>query len=166
MRILFIRHAEAVEAGQFNGPDLGRPLTKKGGKTFVRVARCLAKTYPKPDIIISSEAMRARQTAGILAQTIGVSRVAIKAEMNPGAKKGAIQKVIRAHARKKWITLVGHEPDFSNAISSMVASGKVRLKLKKGGVAEVEKAGAGPAILRALYDPTRPNFIDSHAVPR
>jgi phosphohistidine phosphatase SixA len=39
MRVLFLRHAEAVESSGFEGSDLERPLTGKGRRTMKAVAR-------------------------------------------------------------------------------------------------------------------------------
>ncbi|MCO5045085.1 MAG: histidine phosphatase family protein [Verrucomicrobia bacterium] len=158
MRILFIRHAEAAEAEGFDGPDIARPLTKKGKKLFLGVARGVARAYPGLDRIISSEAVRARQTAEILAKACGSICVELCPALNPGASEEAIVRVICTLAADACVALVGHEPDFSTAISSRVAGGALRLKLKKGGFADVEIPASGEAVLRALVDPKRVGF--------
>jgi len=155
VRILFIRHARAVEADAFAGCDLARPLTPEGRKRFKRVANRLAKRYPVPDRLISSNAVRARQTAEALAAAYGCPKIEVREELNPGASVAAIQRVVEGLGDVRWVALVGHEPDFSQAVSAWVAGGRLDLKLKKGGVVEIETLSRGRARLRAVWDPAR-----------
>lgn len=154
MRILFIRHAEAVEADQFEGSDMDRPLTQHGKKLFSRIAAHIAKGYPELARIYSSKAARARQTAEILATATG-SRLDVRTALNPGATLTGIKEVVGSSKRDDCVALVGHEPDFSSAISALVADGALRLKLRKGGFAEVELPKRDAALLRALVDPKK-----------
>ena len=155
MRILFIRHAHAVEADLFAGGDLERPLTPEGRKRFKRVAARLAKRYPVPDRLVSSNAVRARQTAEVLADAFVCSKPDVRDELNPGASVAAIRRVVESLRGAAWVALVGHEPDFSQTVSAWVAGGGLDLKLKKGGVVEVELLPRGRARLRAVWDPAR-----------
>ncbi len=155
MRILFIRHAEAVEADGFDGPDAARPLTKKGKTLFSHVAGRLAAGYPRVKRILSSEAVRARQTAEILADSYGAVCVELCPALNPGASVEAIEGVLRTLPDEGWVAVVGHEPDFSSAVSALVSGGALRLKLKKGGVVDVEVPARGAATLRAVWEPKR-----------
>lgn len=155
MRILFIRHAEAVDAAEFEGDDLDRPLTEAGRKRFAKVVSFLVRNYPKPDRLLSSKAVRAWETAKDYAKGIGIKDIEVREELNPGATPDEIKSVLKEYSDLEWIALVGHEPDFSKAISMLTASGKLKLKLKKGAFAEVEWAGRGDGTLRALIDPAR-----------
>ena len=155
MRILFVRHAQAVEADQFDGDDLDRPLTPEGRKRFKRVAAHLAAAYPAPDRLVSSRAVRARQTAEVLAVALGSKNWEQREELNPGASIAAIQSVLEEQPEAGWVLLVGHEPDFSRAISALAGGGRLQVKLRKGGVAEVEWTPRGRGRLRALLDPAR-----------
>ncbi len=155
MRILFIRHAEAVDALEFKGSDLARPLTPAGRKRFAKVAAHLARAYPKPERLICSKAVRAWETAQDFARAVGISKIEIREELNPGAVPDDIKAVLKEKADLEWVAVVGHEPDFSKTIASITAMGKLRMKFKKGAVAEVDWSGRGPGTLRALWDPAR-----------
>lgn len=155
MRILFIRHAEAIDALDFQGSDLDRPLTPAGRKRFEKVALRVAKAYPKPDRILCSCAVRARDTAQVLADAFGISKIESREDLNPGAAPDEIRAALKEQPDLEWVAIVGHEPDFSRTISSITAMGKLRMKFKKGAMAEVEWSGRGAGTLRALWDPAR-----------
>ena len=64
MKILFVRHAIAADPPDFrDASDLARPLTAEGRRKARRVFQALARFYDPPDLIVSSDATRARQTA-------------------------------------------------------------------------------------------------------
>ena len=154
MRILFIRHAEAVEADDFDGPDLERPLTARGRRVMKKAALALAARYPKPAVIVSSCAQRARGTADVVARAVGRSTFKETPLLNPGARPADILRVLEAVRRSAtYVVLVGHEPDLSTVISHLVADGRLRLKLKKGACVEVELLAPRRGLLRAVADP-------------
>jgi phosphohistidine phosphatase len=154
MRVLFIRHAEAVEADDFDGPDLERPLTSRGRRIMKTAARVLADRYPKPAVIVSSCAERARGTADLVARAFGLTTFKESEMLNPGARPTDILRVLASVGRSAThVALVGHEPDFSTVISHLVADGHLRLKLKKGACVEVELIAPRRGLLRALADP-------------
>lgn len=118
-------------------------------------ARTLARRYSKPDRLYCSAAVRAHQTAQILADAFGKAPLRETALLNPGATPAAFRRLLAdAPARAGSIAVVGHEPDLSDFISLLVADGRLRLKLKKGSCVEVELAGRDRGILRALADPS------------
>lgn len=155
MRILFIRHGEAVEADRFDGPDVQRPLTKQGKQHVSATALHIAKNYPDLRRVVTSQAVRARETAHLLARAVGAKRVEVRATLNPGASPNAMLKLLQSLKRSSWVALVGHEPDFSESVSRLVSDGALRMKLKKSGFADVEWPDRGAAVLRTLYDPRR-----------
>jgi len=69
-KLILLRHA-AAETSDIESGDLGRKLTEKGRKKAVRMASKLTSSQIKPDVIISSPAARALETAEIFAETIG-----------------------------------------------------------------------------------------------
>ncbi len=156
MRVLFVRHAEAIESSDFEGSDLERPLTGKGRRTFKAVARSLAQRFDQPDRIICSQAERARATAELLASAFGGLAVEERSDLNPGTRLASFHRLL-AEAWKKedaLVVLVGHEPDLSMAVSDLVAGGHLILKLKKAGCADVELTTPTSGRLRALLDPS------------
>ena len=65
MRLIIIRHATAVPHGTPGYADEDRPLTPEGEAKFREAARGLARAYDRPDALLTSPWLRARQTAAI-----------------------------------------------------------------------------------------------------
>ena len=71
MRIYLVRHSNAVDPGTPGyEDDSQRPLTEKGRDKMNKIASALKKMNIKPDLIVSSPYVRARQTAEILEKTL------------------------------------------------------------------------------------------------
>lgn len=140
MKLLFVRHAIAEEREGFAGDDLERPLTQRGIKKAKIAFSTLAKFYPKPSLIITSEALRAIQTAGILSSAYNNGVDSIETHLlNPSTGiKNFTEALTPFYEKNKTIAIVGHEPDFSNIISKIISDCEVSLDIKKASVIEVE----------------------------
>ncbi len=135
MQIVFIRHAQAVEADQFAGPDHDRPLTPAGRRRAERAYRRLPRILENPGRIVHSAARRAVAAADLLAEPYPRARRVEDPALNPGATPAAVRRVIRRWAPARGsLVLVGHEPDFSAAIAALTGG---RCRLRKGAVAVV-----------------------------
>ena len=60
--LLIMRHAKSDYPPDVRD-DFDRPLNERGRKDLPRVAQLLATFGPRPDAILASSALRARQTA-------------------------------------------------------------------------------------------------------
>lgn len=132
MKIYFLRHGEA-DWPDWEKPDDERPLTKKGRKEMEKVAEFLRELDPKISLMLSSPLPRALQTAEIAADYL---RVQLKKE--PALGKGFDLEKLRALVKREKgndLMLVGHEPNFSEAIRELTGG---NIKLSKGGVAAVD----------------------------
>ena len=138
MQIYFIRHAEAVEAADFPGSDLDRPLTRHGWKSARQAFRRLPHLLTRPGLIIHSAARRARETADVLAEVYPQVRRQENRALNPGAAPATFRAIIRRQARCRGpLVFVGHEPDLSDALADLTGG---RCRLRKGAVAVVGEA--------------------------
>jgi phosphohistidine phosphatase len=152
--VFFLRHAEALDAESFPGADMKRPLTAGGRKAARKIGRWL-RAHAAPDVILSSAALRAIQTAEAAAEAMKGPRPKIEPALNPGCTPEAFGRILgglRA-ARARTSVVVGHEPDFSQIVSELTADGRLRIKIRKGALAEVEVPYRRGAILKALVDP-------------
>ena len=114
-------------------------MTRKGRKLATRGYKALARLIPEPDLVVYSEATRARQTAKVLLKRIGRVRSMESALLNPGAQLRDLQKLIKAAGTGvEYLVLVGHEPDFSDIINHLVSDGTLALKIRKGACIEVD----------------------------
>ena len=155
MKILFVRHAAAVDHGDFKGnSDLGRPLTKEGRSKAEAVFKRLAETYHKPGIIVSSEAVRARETAEILSQCLGGTEIVTSNLLNPGCYIDSFKEIVKPYIKKyESMAVVGHEPDFSGIISALVSNGSLRIEVKKASCIEVDINSIFKGVLTFVIPP-------------
>lgn len=143
MRLYLIRHAIAVEAAEFPGPDLDRPLTEEGRRRARKAFGGLAVFATRPALILSSEANRARETAEIVADELG-GEIRIDARLNPGADYETVCTILEGLGPElEAVAIVGHEPDLSDIASGLLHSDPanssfLHLGIKKAGVIELE----------------------------
>jgi len=78
-RLLLCRHAKSswAEHGQ---QDDQRPLSARGERDAPRMGQRLAEHGTHPDLLVTSPAVRARQTAKLLADALGYPRAQIRLE--------------------------------------------------------------------------------------
>jgi phosphohistidine phosphatase len=137
MQIWLVRHALAAERDEFSGPDTERPLTARGRKQFRGFARWLATEAAGPNVVVTSPLVRAIETAEILRKAFGLRKKDLVPSdaLRPGAETKQLID-LAAHAAAGGIALVGHEPDFSRALSDFVGGGS--FAFGKGYAAAVE----------------------------
>jgi phosphohistidine phosphatase len=120
--IYLVRHATAAERKQ-STPDVDRPLIEKGIKESQKVAATLKKLDIKPQVIVSSPAKRAVQTAEIFAKTLRYAKAniilnqSIYDTVNGESFLLSIQKL---DDKKDNVFLFGHEPTISEFASSLL----------------------------------------------
>lgn len=104
------RHAEAEDIS----PDLARPLTSRGQRDAARVAKAIAKRLDDDSRIVSSPAVRTRETAQPL-----VSRASLRLEIDdrlaPGARVGDVLDALESAVAScggdsPSLVFVGHQP--------------------------------------------------------
>ena len=133
--IYFLRHGDA-EPG--DGDDAARDLTPKGERQADQAGRALAALGASIDACLSSPRVRAERTARIACKPLRV-KVEIAEELSGGRFDA-----LAVTAGRGDVLLVGHEPDFSEAIAALTSA---RVKMRKGGVACVQD-GVLEALLR------------------
>jgi phosphohistidine phosphatase len=147
-----LRHAHAGDAFEWIGDDDLRPLTGKGRHQAERLGAFLDAHGVRPDVIVSSPLVRARQTAEIVAEALGMT---IRTDRRLGSGFGQRELwALLDETGAREIMLVGHDPDFSSLLTYLIdAAG---LRMKKGALATVDlhtKLGDGEAELRWLLPP-------------
>ncbi len=124
--LYFLRHGDAENETQ---DDAARQLTTKGERQSEAAGRALAALGASIDVCLTSPKVRAEQTARIACEQLKLS-VEIAEELRGGPFDAR-----RLAAGRGDLLLVGHEPDFSNAVAELTGA---RVKLRKGGLACVE----------------------------
>jgi phosphohistidine phosphatase len=138
MRILFIRHAIAADRAGADTGDAERPLTPQGARRFRRTARGLTRLVRRPDAILTSPLLRARQTAEIAADAWGrVKPMPLQALAS--GEWGGIGKALASMSGDSTVALVGHEPSLSRLLARLLGSRDAeRFAFRKGGAALVD----------------------------
>ena len=104
MLLYLVRHAEAASGD----PDELRPLTADGREAARELGRRLAAEGVRPDAVLTSPLLRARETAAELARPAG-----LEPEPDERLAPGASAEAVRAAAgeRGETVVVVGHQPD-------------------------------------------------------
>lgn len=137
MKIYLIRHSKAVSPGTPGyEDDSARPLTEKGREKMEKIASALKGLGIKPDLIVTSPYVRARQTAEILAAMLKYGKdLAFSDTLVPMGEADEIIGEIVEKFNVDELVLVSHEPCLSNLIGALTArSPDLAISLKIGGV--------------------------------
>ena len=135
--IWLLRHGDA-EAGE-GKPDAERDLTEKGERQSRDAGRALKELGVELDVCLTSPKVRARRTAELACESLGAT-----IEEDERLAGGDFDPLELAAGRGE-VMLVGHEPDFSQAVAMATGS---RVKMRKGGLAAIDDH-----LLHALYRP-------------
>ena len=122
-RTLFVvRHATA-ERRSGGQADRDRALTASGRIDAERLGEMLARRELVPDIILTSPATRARETAEILALACGFPGAVTAVESLYQASPRDLLAALVAHAgASRRALLVGHDPSVSELVISLAGS--------------------------------------------
>ena len=136
--IYLIRHGLAEERGNSWPDDAKRPLTDEGMSRMRKSVRGLSRLGVTLDVVLTSQLVRARQTAEIVAAGLSPRPSLITAEsLAPDGSFAAVVADLEKHARKRRIALVGHEPGIGELAARLVGL-RHPIEFKKGGVCRID----------------------------
>lgn len=136
MQLYFFRHGVAAKRSEWKKDDDLRPLTDAGRTAIVRSAVMLTRLGVSPDAIVTSPLARARQTAEIVGEALGVAdKVVDDVRLAHGFGSKQLAAILADHPKAESVMLVGHEPEFSATIGELTGA---RVACKKGSLALVE----------------------------
>jgi phosphohistidine phosphatase len=102
------------------------------------MAQKMADYCKMPRLIISSPLVRAVQTAQIVAAYAGrKNKLIVDGLLQAGSDLGAIQDLLRTHAKAKRIMVVGHEPHLGLLVAALLQKNDT-IQLKKSGCVALE----------------------------
>jgi phosphohistidine phosphatase len=125
--IYLLRHGEAEDVA--GGDDAGRRLTEKGERQARAAGKALRELGVQIDACLTSPKVRARETARIACEVLGVP-----VEETEALTGGRFDSLALTAGRGD-VLLVGHEPDFSAEVGRLTGA---NVALKKGGIAAVD----------------------------
>jgi phosphohistidine phosphatase len=153
-----VRHAIAFDRDRNRWrDDADRPLSPAGMRRARKAAAGLKKWSARPDRLLTSPLVRARQTAQILTDVAGWPQAEATPELSPGEPALALLALL-GKSRSKLTAVVGHQPDLSHLLGACLlgGGGALPIEMKKNAVACVSFAGraqAGHAALSWLATP-------------
>lgn len=152
LELYLLRHAHAGTPSEWSGDDAKRPLSPKGRRQAERLGQFLAQRGILPDSIVASPKLRAKQTAELVADALGIA-VSIDERLAGPLDVDDIEAITDG-AGGTSILLVGHDPDFSDLAAALCGAGY--MPLKKGAIARIDASlplQPGSGILRWLLPP-------------
>jgi phosphohistidine phosphatase len=123
--IWLLRHGDAEDGS----PDAERRLTAKGEQQSRAAGAALSALGVEIETCLSSPKVRAAQTARLACEPLGVD-VKIESRLAGGAFDA--ETLVAGLGE---VLLVGHDPDFSQAVRDLTGA---RVQLKKGGLAGID----------------------------
>jgi phosphohistidine phosphatase len=112
VQLVIVRHAEAA-SGE---PDELRSLTPEGRGAARALGQRLARDGFRPDAVLTSPLLRARETAQELARPVGVEPEPDE-RLAPGATPEGVRAAIQE--RGETVVVVGHQPDCSRIAAAL-----------------------------------------------
>ena len=134
-QLWLLRHGEAEPHDA--RPDAERRLTDRGREQS-RIAGCaLAALKAHVHLCFTSPKVRARETAVLAGEALGVEPID-HAALFAGFDAADALELLAAAGPDPRVLVVGHEPDFSQVVHDLTGA---RIDLKKGGIAALRLDG-------------------------
>ena len=134
LELYLLRHAHAGNSTTWDGPDSERPLSAKGRRQSELLGAFLADRAFAPDAIVTSPKLRAKQTAQIVADALGIG-VSVDDRLGGPLDIEQLNSLVEGVGGTS-VVLVGHDPDFSDIAAAL--SGTEFLPLKKGALVRID----------------------------
>jgi phosphohistidine phosphatase len=118
-RIYLLRHAKSgwAEPGQ---PDFDRTLDAQGYAEAEIVADKAADRGYRPDLVISSTAMRCRQTAAAIRRAISETIEPVFVDELYNGSLGTYSEILSAQRDAPSVMLIGHNPTLQELLRDLV----------------------------------------------
>jgi phosphohistidine phosphatase len=162
MNIYLLRHASAGTSRINPIVDRKRPLDKEGKRYCLQLAQVLNAMKLQFDLIVSSPLKRSMQTASLVGTETGYeSPIVSSPALAPEATFAEFQKLLRECEDRENLLLVGHNPNLTGFVGSLLvpaangsegSNGLAAVRLRKGSLARLNVT-RGPATLLWLLDP-------------
>jgi phosphohistidine phosphatase len=154
-QLWFLRHGEAVPHDSKADPE--RELTGRGERQALAAGGALARLGIEFAACMTSPKVRARDTAVLACRALNVTPREVDALASGFTREDALELLLGLEDPDAKVLLVGHEPDFSQAVHDLTGA---RLDLKKGGVAAVRIERGSGTLVAVL----RPRELETIAV--
>jgi len=114
-----LRHAKAEEAMEGRG-DRARPLKRRGIRAARLIGRTLTRLAEAPELVLTSDALRARETAEVARDAGGWSApLELCPAIYEAGASALLAQVQGVQADVARVLLVGHQPGLSQLIAEL-----------------------------------------------
>ena len=115
--LIVMRHAKSDWSTSASN-DFDRPLSRRGDRDAPRMAAWLAQQSLLPDIIISSPALRTKQTVLAVVEKLGIPEQEIiwEASIYEASLDQLLEVLDRYSAAAESVLLVGHNPGLDSLV--------------------------------------------------
>jgi phosphohistidine phosphatase len=163
MNLFILRHASAGVRRTNPLLDRKRPLDKEGKRNCLQLAEVLNAMKLSFDLVVSSPLKRCLQTASLVGTETGYeAKILSSAALAPDASLPQFQNLLSECSGYENLLLVGHNPNLTVFVASLVAQApsvppleagaRPPIRLRKGSLARLSYS-RGPATLQWLLDP-------------
>jgi phosphohistidine phosphatase len=105
VQLYLVRHADSAPGG----PDELRSLTDEGRDQARSLGERLRDEGIKPDAVLTSPLLRARETGNLLCEALDVTTLETDERLGPGATADGVRQAVAG--RGEQVVVVGHQPD-------------------------------------------------------
>lgn len=144
-QLWLLRHGDAEPHGSRS--DFERRLTERGECQAALAGSALVALGVRFELVLTSPRVRARETARIAGEALGVAPVEhepLAGEFGRDQALELLQSVANGDGR---VLIVGHEPDFSQVVHDLSGA---QVDLKKGGIAALRLDGGRGELMTLL----------------
>lgn len=145
--LVVMRHGPAEGLGPHHAGDAERRLTPEGRLRTQRACATLSRVVSRLDRVYTSPYLRARETAELLASSLGASGPTVTPLLAPGFERAGLAAML-AEGGEQAIGIVAHEPDLSGFVGWLSGG---RVAMGKGTACLTELAAPGTAQLFGVY---------------
>lgn len=123
--LLILRHGKSSWDDN-SIPDHDRPLNDRGLRDAPRVGVMLKEEALLPDVILSSTALRAKDTAHLVAQQCGLTKaIKLIPDFYPGTPTDYINTLKKLDDKIMRVMVVGHNPGLEELFATLTGARQV-----------------------------------------
>ena len=136
MELLLIRHGKAEDYHPFG--DSARPLTAKGIRQAQKAGAFCTLVNWLPELVLTSPYVRAQETANHFCTAANLANSVIQGWLSCGMSPQLALSELSAFNDFNRIAIVGHEPDFSCLIQTLLGANAGTIEIKKASLTCIE----------------------------
>ena len=156
--LLLLRHAKSSWKDE-SLSDFDRPLNERGKKAAQAIGRYIRKQKIMPDLVLSSPAVRARETTGIITSTAKLTaEIRYDQRIYEADPPRLVQVLSQIENNFCSVLLVGHNPGIEELISLLTGSSQhmptaALAKIRLEGADDWSEISQAKAILELTIKP-------------